>query len=48
MAEIAVTVIVVLLVFGAIKIPAVGDAIGRLLRGPGTPPPPASRGGGPR
>ncbi len=34
MAEIAVTVFVVLLVLGALKIPALGDAIGRRLRGP--------------
>ena len=34
MAELLVTVFVVLLVFGAMKIPALGDAIGRRLRGP--------------
>jgi len=34
MAELAVTVFVVLLVLGAMKIPALGDAIGRRLRGP--------------
>ena len=34
MAELAVTVFVVLLVIGATKIPALGDAIGRRLRGP--------------
>jgi hypothetical protein len=38
MAELAVTVFVVLLVLGALKIPALGDAIGRRLRGP-TPTP---------
>lgn len=35
MAELAVTVFVVLLVWGALRIPALGDAIGRRLRGPG-------------
>ncbi len=34
MAEIVVTVLVVLLVLGAMKIPALGDAIGRRLRRP--------------
>lgn len=34
MAEIMVTTLVVLLVIAAMKIPALGDAIGRLLRGP--------------
>lgn len=34
MAEIIVTVLVVVLVIAAMKIPALGDAIGRLLRGP--------------
>ena len=34
MAELAVTAFVVLLVVGAMKIPALGDAIGRRLRGP--------------
>jgi Sec-independent protein translocase protein TatA len=34
MAEIAVTVLVVVLVFAAVKIPSLGDALGRLLRGP--------------
>lgn len=34
MAELAVTVFVVVLVLGALKIPALGDAIGRRLRGP--------------
>ncbi len=34
MAELAVTVLVVLLVLGAMKIPALGDAIGRRVRGP--------------
>lgn len=38
MAEIAVTVLVVVLVFAAVKIPSLGDAIGRLLRGPRPPP----------
>ncbi len=38
MAEIAVTVFVVLLVWGALRIPALGDAIGRRLRGPGPAP----------
>ncbi len=40
MAEIAVTVLVVLLVLGAMKIPALGDAIGRRLRGPERAPKP--------
>lgn len=35
MAELAVTVFVVLLILGATKIPALGDAIGRRLCGPG-------------
>ena len=35
MAELAVTVFVVLLILGATKVPALGDAIGRRLRGPG-------------
>ncbi len=39
MAEIAVTVFVVVLVLGALKIPALGDAIGRRLRGPAGPAP---------
>jgi Sec-independent protein translocase protein TatA len=34
MAELAVTVLVILLIVGAMKIPALGDAIGRRLRGP--------------
>ncbi len=38
MAELAVTVLVVLLVLGAMKIPALGDAIGRRLRGPAPAP----------
>jgi hypothetical protein len=47
MAEVVVTVIVLVLVLGAMKIPALGDAIGRRLRGPGgAPPPPARPGGG--
>ncbi len=49
MAEIAVTVFVVILVLGALQIPALGDAIGRRLRKPLPPAPsPASleRGGG--
>jgi hypothetical protein len=40
MAELAVTVLVVLLVVGAMKIPALGDAIGRRLRGPPPAPKP--------
>jgi hypothetical protein len=39
MAELAVTVFVVILVLGAVKIPALGDAIGRRLRGPSAPRP---------
>jgi sec-independent protein translocase protein TatA len=35
MAELAVTLFVMLLVFGATQIPALGDAIGRRVRGPG-------------
>ena len=38
MAEIAVTVFVVLLVLGAMQIPALGDALGRRLRGPAPAP----------
>jgi mttA/Hcf106 family len=38
MAEFVVTVFVVLLVLGAMKIPALGDAIGRRLRGPAPAP----------
>jgi len=34
MAELIVTAVVVLLVLGGIQIPALGDAIGRRLRGP--------------
>jgi len=34
MAELIVTAIVVLLVLGGVQIPALGDAIGRRLRGP--------------
>jgi hypothetical protein len=34
MAELAVTAFVLLLVLGALQIPALGDAIGRRLRGP--------------
>ena len=34
MAELVVTLLVVLLVLGGIQIPALGDAIGRRLRGP--------------
>ncbi len=40
MAEIAVTVLVVLLVIAALKIPAMGDALGKLVRGSGRPPRP--------
>jgi hypothetical protein len=43
MAEFAVTVLVVVLVVAALKIPALGDAIGRLLRGPGRPSQPPAR-----
>jgi Sec-independent protein translocase protein TatA len=35
MAEFVVTILVVLLVIAAMKIPALGDALGRLVRGPG-------------
>jgi hypothetical protein len=38
MAELAVTAFVVVLVLGALKIPALGDAIGRRLRGPAPEP----------
>ncbi len=41
MAELAVTIFVVILVLGAVKIPALGDAIGRRLRGPTAPRPEA-------
>ncbi len=43
MAEIAVTLLVVLLVFAAMKIPSLGDAIGRLLRGKSRPAQPPAR-----
>ena len=43
MAEILVTVLVVLLVIAAMKIPALGDALGRLLRGHGRSPQPPPR-----
>lgn len=45
MAELAVTLFVALLVFGASQIPSLGDALGRRLRGPpreGAPPPPSA------
>jgi hypothetical protein len=38
MAELIVTLLVVLLVLGGIQIPALGDAIGRRLRGPAPRP----------
>jgi sec-independent protein translocase protein TatA len=37
MTELAVTAFVVLLIWGAMKIPSLGDAIGRRVRGPGRP-----------
>ncbi len=40
MAELAMTVFVVLLIVGAMKIPALGDAIGRRVRGPAPAPKP--------
>ncbi len=40
MAELAVTVLVLLLVLGAMNIPALGDAIGRRVRGPAPAPKP--------
>ncbi len=44
MTEIIVVAIVILLVLGAVKIPSLGDAIGRRLRGPAArPPPPETR-----
>ncbi len=43
MAEILVTVLVVLLVIAAMKIPSLGDAIGRVLRGPGRSAQPPAR-----
>ena len=53
MTELLIVLFVALLVFGATKVPAVGDALGRALRGPrarprdaepdAPPPPPASR-----
>jgi Sec-independent protein translocase protein TatA len=43
MAELAVTIFVVILVLGAVKIPALGDAIGRRLRGPTAPRPEAKQ-----
>jgi sec-independent protein translocase protein TatA len=44
MTELLIVLFVALLVFGATKIPAVGDALGRALRGPGAR---AARGGEP-
>ncbi len=42
MPELAMTVFVVLLIVGAMKIPAIGDAIGRRFRGsPRAPQPPS-------
>jgi hypothetical protein len=41
MAELAMTVFVVLLILGAMNIPALGDAIGRRVRRPSREPPPA-------
>jgi hypothetical protein len=38
MIELAVTILVVLFVWGAMQIPAMGDALGRFFRGP--PPDP--------
>ncbi len=43
MAELGVTLLVVVLVFAAMKIPSLGDAIGRLVRGPGRPAQPPTR-----
>jgi sec-independent protein translocase protein TatA len=43
MTELLIVLFVALLVFGATKIPAVGDALGRALRGPGA----RARGGEP-
>lgn len=51
MTELLIVLFVTLLVFGATQIPAVGDALGRALRGPGArargnepdAPPPARR-----
>ncbi|HYD43331.1 MAG TPA: twin-arginine translocase TatA/TatE family subunit [Anaeromyxobacter sp.] len=40
MTEIVVVAVVIVLVLGAMKIPALGDAIGRRLRGPARTPPP--------
>ncbi len=39
MTELLIVVFVALLVFGATKVPAVGDALGRALRGRGGHPP---------
>jgi Sec-independent protein translocase protein TatA len=41
MTEIVVVAVVIVLVLGAVKIPALGDAIGRRLRGPAARTPPA-------
>lgn len=40
MTEMIVVTVVILLVLGAVKIPALGDAIGRRIRGPARTPPP--------
>ncbi len=42
MAEVVMTIFVVLLIVGAMKIPALGDAIGRRFRGPSREPPPGT------
>lgn len=42
MTELLIVLFVALLVFGATKVPAVGDALGRALRGPGARPPGAA------
>jgi sec-independent protein translocase protein TatA len=49
MAELAMTAFVVLLILGAMNIPALGDAIGRRVRGPrGAPDRPLAPPGGAR